>query len=398
MTNNQLIEEIVSKECERYALEDSGFVADRLAVVTELACSGHAVLSRECSLKEFGEWKEHLLSDWYARKGFAKFFRRKVEKHCMLNMVRRLSQNALAAIQRRQTEATIDEELKVEKGRTIAFKLSASLFAKFYREVCCNDILFASPAQLEASCADRVRSLFPLQYSSLYERLSVKDNEFWGEMWRLVHRFVRFLVLEKGNEDEEAVKEVSMETVMSVQEQLEHGRLDKIASARHLLNSLQMTGRHKFHEWLRAEGKRSQEVLLEDEDWQSLEGRDSAMYGSEKMDGRFAYLLEVNEKSEYDVCCALANVLSYGHGRVYDELVAGMEDIAQAISMLYVEHKKYEEIACALYGASGGRKSDNLRKSVSRGKEYLKKRMVNLIIEYKRKGAVPLDMEEEEMK
>ena len=45
------------------------------------------------------------------------------------------------------------------------------------------------------------------------------------------------------------------------------------------------------------------------------------MSGSEKIDGRFAYLLEVNEKNEYDVCCALADILSYGRGRVYDELV-----------------------------------------------------------------------------
>ena len=73
-----------------------------------------------------------------------------------------------------------------------------------------------------------------------------------------------------------------------------------------------------------------------------------------------------------------------------------MQDTVRAISMLYVENKKYEEIAFILYGASDGRKPDNLRKSVSRGKEYLKKRMANLIIEYKRRGAVPFVTGEEE--
>ena len=100
MTNNQLIEEIVTKECERYALEDSGFVTDRRAVARELSCERNAFLPNGCSLEEFREWKEHLLNDWYSRKGFAKFFRRKAEKHCMFRMVRRLSQNALSAIQR----------------------------------------------------------------------------------------------------------------------------------------------------------------------------------------------------------------------------------------------------------------------------------------------------------
>lgn len=398
MTNNQLIEEIVTKECERYALEESGFVADRRAVVKELSSGSHASLLNGCSLKEFGEWKERLLHDWYSRKGFAKFFRRKAEKHCMFRMVRRLSQNALYAIQRRQTEATIDEELKMEEGRTVAFKLSSGVFIKFYQEICCNVTLFVSPGELEKSCINGVRSMFPLEYASLYERLLAKDNEFWEEIWRLIHRFVRFLVVENSKEDEEAAKEVSMETVISVQEQLERGKLAQIASARHLLNSLQMTGRNKFREWLRTESKKSKEILLEDEDWQCLECRDSFVSGSEKMDGRFAYLLEVNEKNGYDVCCALADILNYGHGAIYDELVKGMEDVVQAISMLYVENKKYEEIAWTLYGISGGRKLDNLRKAVSRGKESLKKRMVNLITEYKRKGYVPFVVEEEEVR
>lgn len=392
MTNNQLIEEIVIKQCERYALEDSGFVSDRQAMVSELSS---AMLPKGCSLKEFAEWKERLLTDWYSRKGFAQFFRRKAYKHCMIKMVKRLLQSMLSAIQRRQTEATIDDELKVEKGRTVAFKLSSSLFSKSYKEICCNGALFVSPGQLEMSCMEQMQSLFPLEYASLYERLTVKDDEFWEEIWRLVHRFVRFLVQEKSHEDEEAVKEVCMETMISVQEQLNRGRLAQIASARHLLNSLQMTARNKFHEWLRIEGKRSQEVLLEDEDWQGLECSDSAMWGAEKLDEQFGYLLDVNEKNEYDVCCALVDVLNYGHGPVYEELVRGMTDVAQAISMLYVENKRYEEIATVLYGDFGVRKLESLRKSVSRGKEYLKKRMVHLIVEYKCKGCVPFKMEEE---
>lgn len=396
MTNHELIEEIVTKECERYALEDSGFVSDRRAVVRELSCGGSASLPGGSSLEEFREWRERLLDDWYSRKGFAKFFRRKAEKYCMFRMVKRLLQNALSAIQRKQREATIDAELKLEEGRTVAFKLSAAFSAELYQKICCNGALFTSPGQLESHCVNDMRSLFPLKYPSLYERLEAKDNEFWEEIWKLVYRFVRFLVVERSQEDEEAVKEVSMETVLSVQEQLERGRLAQIVSARHLLNSLQMTGRNKFREWLRTEGKRADEIQLEDEDWQALGYQDSLVSGPEKIDGRFTYLLEVNEKNEYDICCALADVLSSGHGKVYDELVEGMQEIVQAISMLYVENKKYDEIAQVLYGEINERQVANLRKLVSRGKEYLKKRMTDLIVAYKRKGQVPFVREEEE--
>ena len=189
-------------------------------------------------------------------------------------------------------------------------------------------------------------------------------------MWRLIRRFVRFLVTEKKRADDEgAVEEVSMETVLSVQEQMEKGRLESIASAGHLLNSLQMTGRNKFREWMRAEERKQEEVLLEEEDarWQELQYVE--MTGTDRIDGRFAYLLEVNEENVYDVCCALADVLDYGRGDVYRALVEGMQETVQVISMLYVENKKYEEIARILYGGSDEKRLANLRKLVSRGKE-----------------------------
>lgn len=397
MTNHELIEEIVTKECERYALEDGGFVSDRQAVVKELSCGSNAFLPGGSSLQEFVEWKERLLNGWYSRKGFAKFFSRKAGKYCMSRMVKRLLLNALSAIQRKQTESTIDDELKMEEGRTVAFKLSTAFSAELYQKICCNGTLFASPGQLERECIKGVRSLFPLTYPLLYERLTAKDSEFWEEMWRLIRRFVRFLVTEKKRaEDEGTVEEVSMETVLSVQEQMEKGRLESIASAGHLLNSLQMTGRNKFREWMRAEERKQEEVLLEEEDarWQELQYVE--MTGTDRIDGRFAYLLEVNEENVYDVCCALADVLDYGRGDVYRALVEGMQETVQVISMLYVENKKYEEIARILYGGSDEKRLANLRKLVSRGKEYLKKRMAELIVTYKRKGQVPFVGEEEE--
>lgn len=120
------------------------------------------------------------------------------------------------------------------------------------------------------------------------------------------------------------------------------------------------------------------------------------MSGSERIDGHFAYLLEVNENNEYDVCCALADALNYRRGEVYESLVEGMQETARVMSMLYVENKKYEEIAQELYGAVDSKRLANLRKLVSRGKEYLKKRMVELIVDYKSKGYVPFVCEEEE--
>ena len=186
-----------------------------------------------------------------------------------------------------------------------------------------------------------------------------------------------------------------METVLSVQEQMEKGKLEQIASAGHLLNSLQMTGRNKFREWVRAEERKQEEVLLEEEDARWQEFQYVEMTETDRIDGRFAYLLEMNEENEYDVCCALADVLDYGRGDVYEALVEGMQETVQVMTMLYVENKKYEEIARILYGGSDEKRLANLRKLVSRGKEYLKKRMAELIVTYKRKGQVPFVGEEE---
>lgn len=400
MTTSALIEEIVTKECERYELEKSGFVSDRGAVVSELVSGSYASLPESCSPEEFAEWKQSLLDDWYSRKSFARFFRRKAEKRCMFRLVKRLLQNRLSRLRRRQTAKTLDDELKVEEGRTVAFKLSSALFVELYQKVCCGNALFVSPGQLEDCCVGELHSLFPLDYASLYKRLCVKDNEFWEEIWRLVHRFVRFLVTEKrGREDEETVKDVSMETVLSVQEQLERGKLEQITSARHLLNSLQTTARNKLYEWFRAADKRKEEICLDEEDWMQLGLKEVNSTEAEAgvMHGHFDYLLEVDENNEYEVCCALADVLNYGQGRVYEELVEDRQELAQIISMLYVENRQYEEIARVIYGDRvDARKLASIRKTVSRGKEHLKKRMVSLILVYKRKGVLPFDTEIEE--
>lgn len=397
MVDAWLIEEIVAKECERYELEKSGFVSDRRAVARALTAHSCAAIPEGCSPEEFAGWKEQLLNDWYTRKEFARFFRQRAEKKCMFGMVKRLLKNTVSRLRRKHSLLTIDDELKVEGGRTVAFKLSSSFFSELYPEICCNGTLFISPARLEEACVSRVQTLFPLTYPSLYERLSVKDNEFWGEIWLLIQRFVRFLVTEyKGSGEGETIKEVSMEAALSIQEQLERGKLKAIVSASHLLNSLQMTCRNKLRESLRTEEKKREEALLEEEDWLLLERQQENVAEPDRVDGRFAYLLEVNEKSEYDVCCALADVLSYGSGEVYNALVDGMQEMVQAMSLLYVDNKRYEEIAQILYGEFNERQLTTLRKSVSRGKEYLKKKMTSLIVTYKRRGEVPFVMEEED--
>lgn len=395
MITNQAIEELVAKECERYELERNGFVADRQVAIRELVAQA-GILPENCSLIEFAEWKERLLNDWYTRRRFAGFFHRKSEKRCMFRMVKRLLQNAVFRLRKKQTELTLDDELKMEEGRTVAFKLSSAFFEGFYKKTCCNGTLFVSPGQLETVCIDELSLLFPLKYPLLYERLTAKDNEFWEEIWRLIRRFVRFLVVDMGGkEDTEIIQEVSMETVLSVQEQMERGKLEQITSARHLLNSLQMTGRNKFREWLRTESRKREEILLSEEDWGKVEQakedrREVDTCGANR---RFDYLLDIDEKDEYEVCCALVDVLSYGSGKVYGELVEGREELARAMLLLYVENKPYEEVVRILYNTSDTSKLVNLRKSVSRGKEYLKKRMADLIKLYKRKGEVPFATE-----
>ena len=67
MITNQAIEELVAKECERYELERSGFIADRQAAIRELVAQT-GILPESCSLIEFAEWKERLLNDWYTRR------------------------------------------------------------------------------------------------------------------------------------------------------------------------------------------------------------------------------------------------------------------------------------------------------------------------------------------
>ena len=83
----------------------------------------------------------------------------------MSRMVRRLSQNALSDIQRRQEEVTIDEELKVEEGANgcLLNYPRLSLRNSIGRLVATARYLLLG--EVEKSCINRLRALFPLKYA-----------------------------------------------------------------------------------------------------------------------------------------------------------------------------------------------------------------------------------------
>lgn len=395
MIDTYLIEEIATKECERYGLEKNGFVTSRKAMSQALLAGKHVPIPAGDSPEAFRQWKERLLDDWYDGKGFSLFFRRKAAKRCMLDLVKRLYLNTVLRIRKNQSATTIDDELKLPSGRTVAFKLSSGLFSELYADLRSDESAFISPAKLEGKCVEQINSLYPLNYISFFKRLQKKDNEFWEELWLVIQYFLSYLMVNVKRE-KEAVEEVSMDVALSFQEQMERGSLEKIDSASHLLHSLRKTCRNKLFEHLREDEKRQSESLLGEEEWQWVERTITSLdeKGQGKTDGRFIYLLETDEKNEYAVSCALVDVLTFGKGAVYEKLVAGMEDKVQLLAMLYLEGKSYEEIAWQVYGKCDQSQMASLRKSASRAKEYLKKRMVDLIIGYKRKEYVPFVKDE----
>lgn len=393
MTQNSLIEEIVTKECERYDLEGCRFITDRRTVIRELCGQVSGIPDAACSSEEYAVWKQQLLERLYSRQGFANFLTGNRNYGKVYTMTRRLMKNFILRLRRAYKADTIDDELQVASCRTVAFKLSSPLFTAFYPQVLNAHSFYASPGQLENRCEVLMQQTYPLDYSRFREQLQSKDNEFWEELWTLVRQFVSCLMVSRSSsaDREELIGEVSVESILSFQEQMEQHKLDAIATATHLLHSLRRTCRNKLHEFFYRQNKQ-QEELLDEAGWEQLtQTMDEMGSGSllSSGDDDIVALLDVNEDDDYELSCLIVELLIRGEGVLYQQLIGTETEKVAVLMMHYIKQMSYEEIARQLYGTATSQSCSQLRQSTKRMKDYLKRRIRELVIQAQKGFFIP---------
>ncbi|MEG1546704.1 MAG: hypothetical protein RR371_05590 [Bacteroides sp.] len=384
MNRLSLIEEIVRKECERYELERGGFITDREELVRALSKSSYAELKEDCTPGEFRIWKDKLLIYLYTKKNYALYFYKKQGTRYLYLLTRRLMRNFLANIWETNAENTIDSELHVDKQRTIAFKLSGRLFADIYSGLWNKSVMIIAPSQLETQCEASVQKSFPIELSTFLERLQCNDREFWNEIVKVIKKLSRYVT----------IKQVWVTTLL-LQEQVCNNKLAHITSATHLYHSLKMSCKNKLCEYFRFQGK-NKEQLLDEKEWEYIEATSGEENTEEEagVDNHFLYLYDLDVNSNYELSCAIVDILCYPKGELYSLLVNGQEEKVEILMMHIYKQMSYDDIAQQLYGELSQHEQrkvcDNLRQTTVRAKKYLKERMKQLALELKQKDLVML--------
>lgn len=384
MNTVPIIEEIIKKECERYELVNGGFISNCEEIILELARSPYASLNENCTSEEFNAWKEKLLAHLYTKKSYVQYYSKNLGSNNLRLLTRQLMRNLVINLHNKYTEKTIDEELFLSKKDTVAFKLSNRLFSDIYPKIFNKTNMIVLPSQLEDQCDTSIQKLFPLDHVLLIERLKRNDNEFWSRITKVVQTLVYYVSFNNkfvNTNKMETIHVISINSITSLLEQIRHNKLNHITSGTHFYNSLKATCRNKLHEYMRARN-RQEEEFLDDEEWERINAINP---GEEDKAGDFLYLSDLNLHNEYELSCAIVDILSYGEGEMYDKLIGDKADDVKILLLHAYEQMSYEDIAIQLYGKQSlnehNKACAKLRQTVSRTKKYLKNRMKTMVIE-----------------
>lgn len=379
MNAKDFIKELVEKECERYDLIAGGFITGSDEVTEVLLQALPDFTGVENAESAFIRWKETFCRDFYTQLDYAGFLRAaKNDKSYFRPLVKRLIRNILYDLRRKHTSVTIDEELKTEFPRTLAYQLSVPLFSSLYAVLADKRNLFVTPVQVEERCGQLARENFPLDFSALVDRLKKKDREFWNEIFAIIRRLAYGVLQSKfltSDRRDEIAGEVSLESGTLLQRQLDDDELNHIQSAGYLRNYLRKVCFNKMQEYFKSSDKFSKEELLGEEEWKAV---DCISVEDEPSGNIDLYDVDVTNKKE--LVAAIFSLLLGPDCRERQLLVGKDENKCRIFLMQIHQQMKYEDMACTLYGEMDGDQLKKtivtLRQIVSRTRKVLIKRMV----------------------
>lgn len=376
MENVEIIKEILEKECERYELCKYGFVRD----VELISCSMAEEYAGEMGENSFTTWKNGLVREFYIRHKYGLFYQSNQSSGKFYSLIKRLMSGVLSVTRKEHKGTTIDQELRVQRSRTIAFKLTSPLYETIYGHHFGKVQLFNTPVELEEYCKHCLDGYYPLDKNDLLEQLQSDDNELWAELLKVIHAITQRIVYSWGVSSarfNEVVEEISANTRMTFLKKLDEKAAERYQSATHLYNSLQEICRYKMHE-MQKEEMRSESILFQ-ADLKVCDVEDVAA------DMDLLALEEVDIHNDYELAQAIVQILCRREGELYDLLVGNEQQKVDILWKHVYSGKKYEELALEENpGLSGLRlytRCAGMRQESKRAKNYLLRR-IKLVIGY----------------
>ncbi len=379
MKQNETIKEIVYKECERYKLINKRFLTDRDEAVSQLCREITEPLPSD-SYEDFLLWRKRLLHKFYLMNGYSKYATQSRDDIYIL--AHSLSRNIVATMRQvsnKKGDKTIDNELRVKMNKidSVAFKLSQELFDMLYEEIYPNNQIFTQPDQIEDRCERSCQELFPLSYKEFYDRLIQNDSEFWSDVWSMIRCYVNLLMNRYSSvtNRQDTELEITSETAISIQDQINRSKFEGIESAEHLLNSIHRTCSYKCHETFNAKMRRKED-LIEDKKWITLDSAEPDPQLDQPVRTPESYHIEesmhdADASNNHAAGLIMIKILQSRCEPFFSRLCESDPQKVNIFLKYYFDEETYEEIAQEMGLEPNPTNKATLRKSASRIKDRL---------------------------
>lgn len=378
----EILSEIIRKECERYQLLEFGLltsVEDGVKKMLPLVRSQYLEVIKE-DFETFSLWRKNVLRCFYDQLDYTAFLLQHKNDTSFLRFIFYMQKRLLNIMFGNQKRTEIDKNLAAP-GRTIAFKTSKllvndtiALWISTFSDV-------TTPEELEQACFGFCKTYFPLDLDKLLYRLKKNDSEFWMELFLLVKSIVVSVagrnistIFYKKEIEQDAWEKTSF----FLQEKFLGNNLPELKSSLHFRHYIQNICVRKCYEAYR-DCIDEKLVFIDDGNLipENYISEDDSM-------GWVNTLEDIDVHNDSEVSLALAYILWERVEPYYARLIEGVEAKVAIFLLHYIENKSYEEIV-KIYHPDFPKPllikwAGKYRQDMVRVRKLLKKRLISILL------------------
>lgn len=384
MQIQEVITELVRKECEAYRLIDLGLLSSAEEGVRRLLpLSEEADLSVFDDFVRFRTWRKEVLRLFYKQLDYAGFIRRERNSVPFRRFLFYLKKRITRSLHEQCKEPTIDKDLAVPPG-TLAFRLSAMLDEELFRAEQPSLLSVDRPDALEEVCRESCRNCFPVGLEGLLVRLKKDDPEFWDDLYLTIKKIAQTVTSGQSvsiQYRKEILQDVWVDASLLLHGKVVEEDIPVFETSLHFRNYIARMCLNKCREAIRKHNLPG--IVLTATGEMPLE---ALLYEEEEKDDiglQEGNLADIDCENEDELGRCLAVVLWDKLEPWYSKLTNGIEEKTGLIFLHYVEGLPYEEIAALkdaeISGEARSRLANKLRQDVVRTRRLLKQRFIELL-------------------
>lgn len=382
----QIIIEILTKECERYHLDRMGFtdpqrlINDAQSLMSQLGEKGHTPLSLR---------KTDVIRNYYREKGFSKFCREHINDIRFENMIFSLMKVHLAHTKKMNELTDSDKYLSAEND-SVSYGLSKKHFEEIYTLEMNPFITFGHPTELEQWCKEVISRHFPISQEAIISQMEQNDPFIWEKFYIKLRGICNAICYQMSKTTaDNNTHDLWSDTCLTINKAVTTGIMSKPLTAKAIISYAVGIIKNKNKEKFR---KRKNEPLpidsleykIEDSKIENFfDNPITTIKNFPSHSFRFSNYIDISDESS--VRGYFIVILYNKEHPLHKELISGLEDKIEKLFLHYIDELPYEQIVTRYYGEQKGldliRRTAQVRQEIKRVKETLLKRYYKLLKE-----------------